>query len=55
MKIVGIEERKVSTPEMLERVLEQPMIDFGILDANVEKLRAFGEYYLSQALDGSES
>ena len=53
LKIIGIEERKISAPEMLDSVLEQP-VDFEMLDANVKKLRCFGDDYLEQALMRSE-
>lgn len=53
LEVLGIEDRKVTTPEMLERILEMP-VDFGKLDNNVSKLRYFGEAYLKQTLTETE-
>ena len=49
LELIGIEDRKVLIPEMLEHVLETP-VDFDKLDRNVEQLRCFGEKYIKQAL-----
>ena len=53
IKTIGIEDRKVASPEMLEDVLNTPL-NFGVLDETIEKLRRFGEQYLEQALMESE-
>ena len=47
--MIGIENRKVTTSEMLEAVLNTP-VDFDRLDRNVEDLRSNGIKYLEQSL-----
>ena len=49
LQMIGIENRKVTTSEMLEVVLNTP-VDFDRLDRNVEDLRSNGIKYLEQSL-----
>lgn len=49
LQMIGIENRKVTTSEMLEAVLNTP-VDFDRLDRNVEDLRSNGIKYLEQSL-----
>lgn len=49
LQMIGIENRKVTTSEMLEAVLNTP-VDFDRLDRNVENLRSNGIKYLEQSL-----
>lgn len=49
LRMIGIENRKVTTNEMLEVVLNIP-VDFDRLDRNVENLRNNGMRYLGRAL-----
>ena len=49
LQMIGIENRKVTTSEMLEAVLNTP-VDFDRLDRNVEVLRSNGIKYLEQSL-----
>ena len=49
LRMIGIENRKVTSSEMLEAVLNMP-VDFDRLDWNVQNLRSDGMQYLVQAL-----